>query len=59
MKRRLIKNRVRIPYHFLCGHMEDRIYNEVGDDMAYFEDTGNFDARTEGMSYGMMMCVQK
>ena len=22
------------------------------------EDTGNHDARTEGMSYGMMMCVQ-
>ena len=26
--------------------------------MGYFEDTGNNDARTEGMSYGMMMCVQ-
>lgn len=26
--------------------------------MGYFEDTGNFDARTEGMSYAMMMCVQ-
>lgn len=26
--------------------------------MAYIEDTGNHDARTEGMSYGMMMCVQ-
>ena len=26
--------------------------------MAYLEDTGNNDARTEGMSYGMMMCVQ-
>lgn len=25
---------------------------------AYMEDTGNHDARTEGMSYGMMMCVQ-
>ena len=30
----------------------------VGDDMAYIEDTGNHDGRTEGMSYGMMMCVQ-
>ena len=26
--------------------------------MGYLEDTGNNDARTEGMSYGMMMCVQ-
>lgn len=36
----------------------DRFYHEVGEDMAYMEDTGNHDARTEGMSYGMMMCVQ-
>ncbi len=26
--------------------------------MGYIVDTGNIDARTEGMSYGMMMCVQ-
>lgn len=26
--------------------------------MAYIEDTGNHDVRTEGMSYGMMACVQ-
>ena len=26
--------------------------------MGYLVDTGNIDARTEGMSYGMMMCVQ-
>ncbi len=39
-------------------HGEDSFYHEVGDDMAYLEDTGNFDARTEGMSYGMMICVQ-
>lgn len=38
-------------------HGDDSFYHEV-DDMGYFEDTGNFDARTEGMSYGMMMCVQ-
>jgi len=37
---------------------EDKVYFPVGDDMAYIEDTGNIDARTEGMSYGMMMCVQ-
>lgn len=39
-------------------HGRDSFYHETEDDMAYLEDTGNFDARTEGMSYGMMMCVQ-
>lgn len=37
---------------------EDKVYFRVGEDMGYLEDTGNHDARTEGMSYGMMMCVQ-
>lgn len=37
---------------------EDRVYYPVGEDMAYIEDTGNHDVRTEGMSYGMMICVQ-
>ena len=36
----------------------ERIYHAIGDDLGYLEDTGNNDARTEGMSYGMMMCVQ-
>ena len=36
----------------------DRIYQEDGRDMGYMVDTGNDDARTEGMSYGMMMAVQ-
>ena len=36
----------------------DRVYFEAGDDMGYIVDTGNNDARTEGMSYGMMLCVQ-
>lgn len=40
------------------GTEEERIYHPVGDDMGYIEDTGNSDVRTEGMSYGMMMCVQ-
>lgn len=40
------------------GSEEERIYHPVGEDMGYMEDTGNTDARTEGMSYGMMMCVQ-
>ncbi len=37
---------------------EERIFHTAGTDMGYLEDTGNHDARTEGMSYGMMMCVQ-
>lgn len=41
------------------GNDDERLYHAVGDDMAYFVDTGNNDARTEGMSYAMMMCVQR
>ena len=40
------------------GSDDERVYHPVGDDMGYIEDTGNIDARTEGMSYGMMLCVQ-
>jgi len=36
----------------------ERLYHPVGEDMAYIEDTGNHDVRTEGMSYGMMLSVQ-
>jgi oligosaccharide reducing-end xylanase len=35
-----------------------RVYYPVGEDMAYVEDIGNDDVRTEGMSYGMMIAVQ-
>lgn len=37
---------------------EERIYHDGPDNTGYLVDTGNIDARTEGMSYGMMMCVQ-
>lgn len=37
---------------------ENRIWHDVDADTACIVDTGNIDARTEGMSYGMMMCVQ-
>lgn len=40
------------------GPEDIRIYHEAGEDMGYMVDTGNIDVRTEGMSYGMMMCVQ-
>jgi oligosaccharide reducing-end xylanase len=35
-----------------------RFYYPVGDDLAYIEDIGHGDVRSEGMSYGMMIAVQ-
>jgi oligosaccharide reducing-end xylanase len=40
------------------GPDDQRLFFPVGDDLGYILDTGNDDARTEGMSYGMMMAVQ-
>lgn len=36
----------------------NRVYFEVGDSMAYVSDLKNHDARTEGLSYGLMVAVQ-
>jgi oligosaccharide reducing-end xylanase len=36
----------------------NRVYFEEGDSMAYVSDLKNHDARTEGLSYGMMIAVQ-
>lgn len=36
----------------------ERLYYEVRDDMAYILDVQYNDVRSEGMSYGMMICVQ-
>lgn len=36
----------------------NRVYFEVGDSMAYVPDLKNHDARTEELSYGMMIAVQ-
>ncbi|MBE2214644.1 MAG: glycoside hydrolase [Opitutaceae bacterium] len=36
----------------------ERLYYEVGDDLAYIADIGSQDVRSEGMSYGMMIAVQ-
>ena len=36
----------------------NRVYFEVGDSMGYVSDLKNHDARTEGLSYGMMAAVQ-
>ena len=35
-----------------------KVYFEVGDSLAYVSDIKNHDARTEGLSYGMMIAVQ-
>ncbi len=36
----------------------NKVYFEVGDTMGYVSDIKNHDARTEGMSYGLMVAVQ-
>ena len=43
---------------FYGDDSSQRVYYPVGDAMAYIEDIGNGDVRTEGMSYGMMIAVQ-
>lgn len=55
-----IENKLENIYNTIFyGNDNERLYHTVGNDMAYFVDTGNNDARTEGMSYAMMMCVQR
>lgn len=44
--------------HFFGTDGNKKVYYETNDGMAYIYDTGNSDVRTEGMSYGMMICVQ-
>ncbi len=40
------------------GSEEEKIYYTVGSDMAYIYTADTDDVRSEGMSYGMMICVQ-
>jgi oligosaccharide reducing-end xylanase len=53
-----VDRKIRDTFETMFFHPAERIYFEMGDDMGYMLDTGNNDARTEGMSYGMMMAVQ-
>lgn len=53
-----IDKKIEDTFHTLFFDPAERIYFEMGDNMGYMLDTGNHDARTEGMSYGMMMAVQ-
>ncbi len=44
--------------HIFYGSSNQKLYYEAGNDMAYILDVHNNDIRSEGMSYGMMICVQ-
>jgi oligosaccharide reducing-end xylanase len=56
-KQEKIEAKLQKAYHDLFKG-PNRVYFEVGDDMAYISDIKNRDARTEGLSYGMMIAVQ-
>ncbi|MEE3483548.1 MAG: glycosyl hydrolase family 8 [Bacteroidales bacterium] len=43
--------------HYFKGNDNQKVYYDKGSE-AYILDTGNNDVRSEGMSYGMMICVQ-
>lgn len=53
-----INKKIKETFETMFFDPQERIYFELGDNMGYMMDTGNNDARTEGMSYGMMMAVQ-
>ena len=44
--------------HYFEGNDNSKVYYDRGNGEAYIYDTGNSDVRSEGMSYGMMICVQ-
>ncbi len=52
-----IDKKVQDAYKFLFEG-PNKVYFEVGDSMGYVSDLKNHDARTEGLSYGMMVAVQ-
>ena len=43
--------------HYFMGDSNQKLYYDRGDE-AYILDINNNDVRSEGMSYGMMICVQ-
>ena len=44
--------------HYFGDDRNRKVYYEAGRDGAYIYDTSNNDVRSEGMAYGMMICVQ-
>ena len=53
-----ITQKINDTFNTIFFDSKEKFYFDAGNDMGYMLDTGNFDARTEGMSYGMMMAVQ-
>ncbi|MGB2870192.1 MAG: glycosyl hydrolase family 8 [Bacteroidota bacterium] len=55
-----VQTRIDSVFHqiFYGDNETERLYYPVEPDMAYIEDVNNSDVRTEGISYGMMICVQ-
>ena len=52
------REKVRRAFDIIFFDPEENFCNHTDEDAWCMVDTGNTDARTEGMSYGMMMCVQ-
>ena len=52
------QEKVRKAFATIFFDQEENFCHHTGEDAWCMVDTGNNDARTEGMSYGMMMCVQ-
>ena len=52
------KQRVQAAFETIFFDPEENFCHHTDEDAWCMVDTGNIDARTEGMSYGMMMCVQ-
>jgi len=55
-----IDARIQVAWRQLFHGSDDnqRVYYPVGADAAYIADIASHDVRTEGLSYGMMICVQ-
>ena len=54
-----IENRIQTVWNSIFDlSSPEKFYHQQTPDLGCMEDTGNIDARTEGMSYGMMMAVQ-
>lgn len=53
-----VARRIRSAFDTIFFDPEEKFYHDIDPDAGCMEDTGNHDARTEGMSYGMMMAVQ-
>ena len=52
------RQRVEQAFHTIFFDPDENFCHHTDEDAWCMVDTGNNDARTEGMSYGMMMCVQ-